>query len=273
MRELIIAPQKEGKGRSFSAVHLAHLEADSLWPGGQTSKDSIRPVWLQVGGTEAEMRPFVANLMLGRKAILGKGRKDTVIELMKSSKYRFDWQRVVEKRPDGKPDVTSIVTAYLPDLFRMDLGMVDLAGVRFCLLPTCEWVASSTIDPGPAVAHVRATYGKVGVPLTDEALAELVPVAVLFASFLDRRSRCPLISDVRFYLQMFCAALAQGIAAWTRENTLNRWGCHSYYHMNEVGIDDVRLFVGVSCMCSHEALEAFLAEQVRIYFEVTNGKA
>lgn len=278
MRELVITPPerkdgKESKGRVFRALHLAHLTADALWEGGMTDTDAIRPVWLMIGGSETEIRPFVTNLMLGKKAeMVGRFRNETKrFELLKSAGYQYIWQRIPEKGPDGRIDVRAIVTAYLPDLFRMDLGMVDPEGVNFCLLPTNEWIDRSTMDAGPPVVHVRKAYGKVGIPISDDDLRRLLPTAVLFCSFLDRRTRCPLIADPCFYLQLFCSALAQGIAGWTREDAHGQWGKHARFYMNEVGIADVRLGLGVACKAGHDELETFLAEQVKVYFEVKNG--
>jgi len=272
MHELVIAPPerkdgKESKGRIFRAVHLAHVEADSLWEGGMTDTETLRPVWIMIGGTETEVRPFVTNLILGKKARL---TKDKCFELLKSAGYRYSWQRIPEKMSDGRIESKAIVTAYLPDLFQMDLGMVDPKGLSFCLLPTTEWVASSTIETTPAVEHVRKTFGKVGVPIPDEDLHLLVPVAVLFCAFLDRRTRCPIIADTRFYLQIFCAALAQGIAGWTR-NVQGGWGKHGHFRLTDWSTSDVRIALVLACKSTHEELEAFLAEQVRIYFEVLNG--
>jgi hypothetical protein len=279
MRELVIAPPakegKEGKGRAFRAVHLAHLEADSLWEGGLTDTDAIRPVWLMVGGTEAEIRPFITNLQLGKKAeFVGRYRSENKrFELLRSAGYQYTWQRIVEKMPDGRVDAKAIVTAYLPDLFRGDLGMVDPKGVSFCLLPPNEWIAASSIDTAAAVSHVRKTYGKVGVPISDEELHRLVPIALLFCSFLDRRTRCPMVADTCFYLQLFCSALAQGVAGWTRDDVPNGWGRHARFRLNEVGIADVRLTAGYACHATHTELETLLTEQVKIYNEVRNGTA
>jgi len=280
MRELVITPPerkdgKESKGRAFRAFHLAHLKADALWEGGMTETEAIRPVWLMVGGSETEIRPFVTNLMLGKKADMpGRFRSEGKrFELLKSAGYQYIWQRIPEKGPDGRVDVKAIVMAFLPDLFRMDLGMVDPEGVNFCLLPTNEWVGQSTIDPNPSVVHVRTAFGKVGIPIPDDDLRQLVPTAILFCAFLDRRTRCPLIADTCFYLQLFCSALAQGIAGWTRGDAHNTWGRHANLYLEEVGIEDVRIGLGVACKATHGELETFLAEQVKIYFEVKNGAA
>ncbi len=278
MRELVIVPPpskdgKESKGRAFRAAHLAHLTADSLWEGGMTETEAIRPVWLMVGGTEAEIRPFITNLQLGKKAeFVGKYRGDSKkFELLRSAGYQYTWQRIVEKMPDGRVDAKAIVTAYLPDLFQGDLGMVDPKGVNFCLLPPNEWIAASTIDTTEAVSHVRRAYGKVGVPISDEELHKLVPIALLFCAYLDRRTRCPMVADTCFYLQLFCSALSQGLAGWTREDVPNGWGRHARFCLTSVGIEDVRLAVGVACRATHDDLETMLAEQVKIYNEVRNG--
>lgn len=273
MRELVIALPEEGKKRRkanktrvFRALHLAHFEANALWGG---SAETIRPVWIMVGGSEAEIRPFVANLQLGKKFELRERYQSEQFELLRSARYQYLWQRIYDRTPEGFVDAKAIVTAYLPEFFQMDPGMVDTKGVGFCLLPTLEWIrASSATDPGPSVAHVREVYG-LQIPLSDQELGSLLPVASLFCVYLDRRTRCPLIADPCFYLQIFCASLASGLAGWTREG----WGQHDGLKAKEVGLSDVGLFPGVVCKTTHEALETFLAEQVRVYFEAKRRKA
>ena len=62
MRDVLIAQGDSQKGRQFRAVCLATIEADSLWDGGETAGDKIRPVWAAFAGSDGELRPFVANM-------------------------------------------------------------------------------------------------------------------------------------------------------------------------------------------------------------------
>jgi hypothetical protein len=129
------------KTRRFQVTYLAHLCANAWWSGGQAAADATRPVWLLVAATERAARPFVANLQTGHRAVLVPYRPDQTftpsplaqMELLKSAGYRFLWQRLTGG-PDGP---LALVTAYLPDLFMLDPGLIDPTGVAFlALTPT-----------------------------------------------------------------------------------------------------------------------------------------
>lgn len=264
--ELVIA--QKGKGRAFTGTCLANVEADSLWPGGLTDTKSERPVWAMFVGSEKELRPFIANLRLGRQAsIVGERsyyrKKDPTIEFLKTAGYRFTWQR------EGSD---AIVTAYLPDLFNLDPGMVDPKGVQFVLLPSAEWVARQTIDPGPIVDHIRS-MGE--LPMGVEFFEGLVPIAYLFAAYLDRRTRCPLLADGRFYMQLLCACLTKGLASMSTGDQYYYgnapWGYSIRHQFKEHNTQQAGLLPGISFMATQEAIEETLAEQVTLFFEATNG--
>jgi hypothetical protein len=82
----------------------------------------------------------------------------------------------------------------------------------------------------------------------------------------DRRTRCPLIPDPRFYVQVLAHALDQGLASWSNGDRWAReWGAHDAT-FKEVETDAVGLAPGVVFNASHETLETFLAEQVKAFF-------
>ncbi len=270
MRDIVIAPQSEGKGRSFQAICLAIVEADSLWPGGDIKTDTIRPVWAMFAGSDQEMRPFAANLQLGRKANFptqGSGYRQyqrkpaKTLELLRSAGYQLTWQREKEG---------SIVTAFLPDLFRLDPGMVDVKGATFIVLPTKKWLMEQKIDALPIVKHAqRFSYN-----IDEATLLMMVPTAFLFCSYLDRRTRCPLVSDGRFYLQLMLACMAQGLASWSNANSHSHsreFGRSMLFY--EEGTEDVGLLPGIAFNASHDTIEAVLAEQVALFFKATRGKS
>ena len=152
MRDVRIEPKDEGKGRTFRATLLASVEADSMWEGGLTGTDDARPVWAMFAASDAELRPFQANLATGRKIIVGKEgshyrRRSDKIELLKTAGYQYTWQREAEG---------SILTACMMDLFRRDPGMVDPTGACFVVMPTEAWLASPKVDKvDEIVAHAR----------------------------------------------------------------------------------------------------------------------
>lgn len=241
MKSVVIQPKEDGKGRSFSATLVAYVTADRLWGGAATS-DNMRPVYLAFAGTDTELRPFVANLRLGRKAECGyKGREK--YEVLKSAGFQCSWQRT---------PVGSLVTLFAPDLFCLDPGMVDPKGVTFCILPARGWLR-------PADAPVPAC-----VP--EEHRADVLGLAALFIAYLDRRTRCPLIPDPRFYVQVLAAALDEGFASFSKSTTWERqWGRNDSTFL-EIDTADVGLAPGLTFCSSHEQLETFLAEQVKTFF-------
>ena len=262
MQRLYIKREGDGdKGRTFEAILLAHVEADRLWDGGSTSPDAIRPVWMMVGGSESEVKAFTANLRCGKKAILGNAthyrRKEQEYEILRSAGYQVTFQKVTSGM---------VATLHLPELFRLDPGMVDPEGVRFCILPPAEWTRSQSFDPA-VVTHVQA----LGFDKPAEEIVSMIPLAALFCAYLDRRTHCPLVSDMRFYLQIFLSALNQGIASWSTDPQAyyrdSPWGCHKHLGFKETDTSVVGLLPGVACMASHENLETFLAEQVDVYFQ------
>jgi hypothetical protein len=241
VKELVIQPSEKGKGRAFAATLVSYVEATAFVP---RANDTIRPVHLTLAGTENELRPFVANLRTGKKAECGyRGREK--YEVLKSAGYQCAWQRT----PKG-----AIVTLWAPDLFNLDPGMVDPKGVGFLLSPSRDWFRSSNVDVPACVPEDR--------------VSDVRALASLFIAFLDRRTRCPLIPDPRFYVQVLANALDQGLASFSTDNRhlwQKLWGENSS-GFEEYNTDAVGFARGVQFNASHETLETFLAEQVQVYF-------
>lgn len=265
MKDVRILPAVEGKGRSFNATMLASVEADLLWPGGLTSNDNIRPVWAMFAGSDQELRAFVANLQMGRKATFARTGyrrgKEERLEFLKSAGYQTIWQREEEG---------SIVTVFLPELFQMDPGMVDPIGIKFVLLPTREWHSRQVVDVIPLTRHAA----RCGYEFTPEEVAELGPIAFLFSSYVDRRTRCPLVADGRFYLQLMLACLKHELASFA--------GPADYYHQRDLAFgvhprkqyfeshtQSVGLLPGIALHADHETFEGLLAREVASFFKLT----
>ena len=271
VREVVIAPNDStsGKGRSFRALLLASVEADTLWDGGATDTDAMRPVWAMFAGSDQELRPFATNLQMGRKAIFPKRKsgysraKEDKLELLKSAAYEYAWQR----EPEG-----SVVTTFLPDLFSLDPGMIDPKGIKFIMLPTVEWKSAQKIDVGPIVKHARNFKH----PVTEEQFVEWTPLAFLFAAYLDRRTRCPIPPDGRFHLQLLLAALREGLASWSCPRDSYRhehpFGEHPAFRFTETGTDAVGLVKGLAFRSKHDAFEKLLADEVSLFFRTTRGR-
>lgn len=229
MQEYTVCSDPTKKGRSFTARCVALVVADHLW--ASDNSDNVRPIWAQFVGSDAEMRPFATNLMLGRKLEKCSRRASASdrIEFLKSAGYQLAWQR----EPEG-----TILTVYNPDLFRLDPGMVDPAGAAFVMLTPRWWLEAQTLPADAARAS-------------------------LFAAMLDRRTRCPLPADVAFYQQMLAAALEQGLALTPENRSVNYSHSFAADGLEQAGLDPDG---AIALSAKHETLEAFLAEQCSIYF-------
>jgi hypothetical protein len=305
--QLIIEPKTPAQGarqsrhppktRRFQVTYLAHLCANAWWSGGQATADATRPVWLLIAATERAARPFVANLQTGHRAVLAPYRPDQTftpsplaqIELLKSAGYRFLWQRLTGG-PDGP---VALVTAYLPDLFMLDPGLIDPAGVSFLALTPTWWaereaafLRRDTAACTSITQHLRALQRKASNHdgwrnWTPETLLARVPQAVHCVSFLERRTTRPLVSTPAFALQLFLTGLEQGILtlaqpaepgrAYPRPAPDDEWSWARLPGSTPVtayGLTDAGLEPVVACRTTHETLDAFLAAQVTRYFAV-----
>ncbi len=305
--ELVIEPKTStaptrrrrapAKTRAFRVVYLAHLCANAWWPGGQAAADTTRPVWLMFTASERAARPFVANLQTGHRAALVPYRPNgyspapvATLELLKSAGYKFLWQRLV----GGAEGPLALVTAYLPDLFVLDPGLIDPTGVRFLALTPTWWaareaaaLAAEPVASTALLAHLRALAGRAGSGAwrawSQADWLRLVPQAVHAMSYVERRTPRPLVSTPAFMTQIFLAGLETGL--WTlavpagagergprRDPDLtDRWawargGSDSpavEYQTGAVGLEPP-----VACRTTHAALDTFLAAEVERYFAV-----
>lgn len=261
-RELVIAAEDDDeKSRSFRAPVLAEVFADTLVPGANGAT-TARPAWMMLATSTAEAGPFVANLRLGRKAeVAGTGRGRSAAEryeLLRSLGYAFAGQRHAEG---------AVVTAYLPDLFALDPGMVDTTGARFIVLAERRWLERGAMIEDPA--GVAAELGHE----IDEALArDLALVAPLFCAYLDRRTRAPLVPSARFYFRVLLACLRDGAASLptTRGGYMREtgFGQHSRFALHASDIDAVGLLPPIAFDAKHDAIEALLADEAREHFGI-----
>lgn len=250
MKELTIQPQKEGKGRAFSATLVSYVECRSI---SERGNDTLRPIFMALAGTDQELRPFIANLRTGKKAedTSGYRRSREKYEVLKSSGFQVSWQRHAKG---------TLVNIFAPDVFCLDPGMVDPKGVQFVLLPAKSWLRPSTVDVPDFVPEDRKD--------------DVRSLAPLFIAYLDRRTRCPLIPDPAFHVRVLANAIGEGLATFSRTDA-NRyseaWGESSA--LVEYGTDEVGLAPGVFFSATHDVLEEFLARQVKEHFENEQPKS
>jgi hypothetical protein len=276
-RGITIAPKEEGKGRSFRAMCLAMVQADCLSPLAPNS-DVVRPVLAVFAAGDAELRPFVTNLQLGRKAEFdGGSRRDKVrVEFLRSGGYQVFTQRETEG---------AIATVCIPDLFRIDPGMVDPDAIRFVTLPRAAWLHQEPEDRAEA-SELRDTYRMMvryvtGIgfdQLTEDHLMRLAPLSYLFAAFLDRRTRCPILADGRFYLHLLLACLRDGLAGFARDKRPSGYGYHDRRPLGYAAEFDSFVVEGateagfggaIAFKAKHEEFETLLAAETTVFVQKT----
>lgn len=264
MRTLTIESGKGEKTRSFQAVLIAYVQCEKMMP--TTESDIRRPVWAAFAGSENQMNAFVANLRAGRKAMAdGNNSRFKCVELLKSADYAFALQREREGM---------LATAHLPDLVRLDPGMVDPAGVRFLMVVPEEWRASQAVEGAADMVRFCHRLG------FDMAKEEDVPAALLFAAFLDRRTRAPIVADGAFALQLYYACLREGLASWPDEKPEERrwrnepppFGMSARLPILAEGLAEAKVATVVGMLAKHEEVEALLAQEVDAYFRGLDGK-
>lgn len=268
MRNVAIEPKTEGKGRTFRAVLLASIEADLLWSNRSSGSDNMRPVWAMFAGSDQELRAFMANLTTGRKITCEKrygyyrsGKEDR-LEFLKSARYQTIWQREEEGL---------LATVYLPDLFKLDPGMVDPAGIGFILLPTQEWHDRQSLPTSYLAKHLK----RCGYELGPDWASQWGTTAYLFAAYLDRRTRCPLVADGRFYIQLMAACLQHRLASFSIRDRFSRsqdFGVHHSHDFHETDTQTVGLRPGLVFRSSHDNFEELLAREVETFFQITEKR-
>ena len=237
-----IEPKKGKKGRVFRAFLLNYVTADHAWDCG--SSETSRPVYVAYTASEQEVQAFTANLRTGRRAVVRNeyGHDQAKVELLKTAGHRFAVQRA---------NGAAIVTAYLPELFTLDPGLVP-ERIAFLLTPPAWWV-DRQVDAPPLRRF----------PV--EERRELV-IAGYFAAYLDRRTPQPIINDPTFHRQLYRAAQEQPWFARPSGST-HKPGAVFVYPEEAVGLELVAL-VDVS----HATFEQFLRAETTTYYrnEVPN---
>lgn len=240
MKKLRIEPKGE-KGRSFGAYMLAHV-VSSLWEGtAGGGQNTVRPCWMMLAGHPEELRMFVTNLQQGHRAeedssFRSRGAKR--YEVLRSAGYALSWQRF---------DEGHVATFYLPQLFRVDPGMVDPTGASFIILPSREWLK-------PAPKNPPAAYAKF---FRDDRSdwSEVAPLAPLLVQYLDRRTRCPILPDPAFHLELLAESLRRQLAFCNARSNV----------VQEEGTTKVGFGPCLGFKASHLAIESLLADTTQAY--------
>jgi hypothetical protein len=301
---------KKPKTRKFQATLLGYVNANSMWKGGDSSGETNRPVWAMLAGTEQALRPFVANLQKGNRAEIPpennwNRRASIKFEWLKSAGYRFIWQKIML---DNSQEPLSVVQIYLPELFKLDPGMIDPHEVKFICLTPQHWYQAEfellQINKklqNTVLQHVkklglqdwpeRYRYGffkekeqKPFSDFTDIEILKVIPIASHFMAYLDTRTEKPLLPDTSFAVQLYFFALKEKLATlstvqgsqWDWEPGIknSRWGWakHPKLEYHEDGTQQCGLLPGIQFFCTQKQLDDFLSEQVSLFYQEKKKK-
>jgi hypothetical protein len=275
------------KGRSFKATLLALLRADQFWDGGENAGDITRPVFCQFGGSEQEMASFIANLRKGRKAKLSDGiplagyGTSGEFELLRSGKYRY----LSQPRTVGDQQ-HQIVTAYLPELFQFDPGMIPEPGqgIRFILTNPHWWVAEQrhVLEADMAACarilrHAEALHlcsdPAWGGRRTETEILDLAILGARFAGCLDKYTNKPIPRELDFCLQLYLFGLRRQIAGLPKRAVSGnqddaRWNWARTVDALEWNFPAAGLCTPLLVAVDTDAMDQFLAEPVHHYYTV-----
>lgn len=247
---LTVESVNKDKGRSFSSILLASVVCDSLWSNSSPS-NIVRPIYLSIAGSDNELRPFVANLKVGSKIYISNryGNQERFkLEIMRSVDYQFSWQKIKD---------FSVVTIFQPELFKIDPGIVENDKISFCILPTNDML----VEPNPDIIYYLTSKG-----YNEKDSIFAAKIAPIFIAYLDRRTRCPLILDERFYPLLFLKCLNNDVPIVGRKTSNNMGYSRKAYI--EYGLDNVNLNDGVVMLSSNDLFEEVLSKTVK---EFVNG--
>jgi hypothetical protein len=253
MDTLRVHSTKDGKkSRAFSTALVGYVGAPSFWKFGYGDAYTQRPVLLMYCGTDQEIRAFTANLRTGRKVeVIGKGggghdTELTKLEIPKSAGFKF----VVQQVGDG----LQIATAFLPELWLLDPGLIDPEEIAFLCAPPTWWT-----DAQIALVADRMTLDE------SNRFGREAAVAAYVCAFIDRRSTLPMVNDLGFHLSLYRKALEGG---WLMVSEPNG-EMEMYPHAGIPGLEQV-----LACRISHDDFETFLRELAREFYaeEIERGK-
>jgi hypothetical protein len=270
MKFLRVESKEDSKGRSFRGEIVCHASANGFWEGGENAgRNLIRPVFAVFACSDAEARPFAANLQCGNKAQVfsdhGYQEKGTYWEFMRSAKYTY----VQQKHPEGV-----FVQAYLHDLFRDDAAMVDPEEVKFILLPAKDWLAP---HDKRVMDHLQAWFSRidwkecsVNAP-TDSQIETIARTCHLWARQIAVRTKLPIPNDARFFAQALAACLLYGISTFSGEGRGCRppFGEHGGFATE--GLEQFGLSSGIATRAKHDDVAKVFAENVEIFFGMTKA--
>ena len=200
MGTLTITKDSGNQVRTYQVELLSYITGSKIL-GSAQSESIVRPLWMTYTGSERDVRLF-NSYFLNRteKASYNQyRRRDRLFECLKSLGYRHFTQKVEDR---------AITTVYLPYLFSPNPGKVNSSGIQFVALVDKSWLDQQKFDKNLILGFAQSQrLYYMNRPVQPIDLDSLVPESLLFMLYLDRRTRYPMPTDVRFALQLYLRCL------------------------------------------------------------------
>ncbi len=276
------------KGRTFTATMNSFITANELWFGGDANSDNIRPVFLTLISSEQQLRFFVTNLRIGHKATVvtsnngySRNKASRKLELLKTGGYKY----IFQKNVDGQN--TSIATIYLPALLETDItSEQDYTRCNFLCVTTKDWYVAQKQKVTPddvkrAIITVRRTISHPSIAnLSDKELENIIPIAMRFIFYLDRKIPFPLVSDSGYYLALFLYLLLNKVCSLPNTEQTSKyyiaqsdtdpwcWARFSQFaSFQEHGLSDLGFMPSIACSAPIDLIRKLLGDFTSAFYE------
>ena len=253
MGTLRITKESNNQIRRYEVEMLSYVTSNTLIDSN-SNKNVTRPIWMCYAGPDREVRLFNSYFLNKTERALHDGhtsRRGRLFECLKTLGYRH----YTQKHGD-----TAITTVYLPHLFHPNPGgRVESNNLQFAAVVNSQWLSQQKFDRNLIWNFIQSKNLKYkGYPLEDQHLDLLVSEALLFMTYLDRRTRFPMPTDTRFALQLYLRCLG---GSGLRDTNVSR----SHASENFVtwsGLRELNL-TGMAFHCRQSIFATILSEEVK----------
>lgn len=278
MSERIVVERqsKEGKTRSFEA-RVVGMTISNMAPWVKPNDDKlIQPVSVLIVGDDSSVRAVVANLRTGRRCWLTDRKRNTVRNKqpypsldLTGTKYQYLFQQF---------DEGTICHVYSIDLYNQDPGMIDPDDIQFIAPVPKQWVEEQqqylqAIDPELKSWAIKE-FTKVCKPQSLKSEHEwqsiadsIVECAAMTCVYLDRRTRIPILPDLRFQVRLFLECVTVGLCRYPEqknERYSRQWGFSGPSFISNDR--EMGLVWSIQCRASHDSFQSVLARVVNQHF-------
>lgn len=230
------------KGRSFEGRMLGYVECNSFLR--KSLHGVITPLWAVIATTQDMARMLAYNLRGGYDAHMG----DKPLCFPEKERYEMAFQQVGQP---GEDEASTLINIYQPTAFETDPGAVTSDSCDFCCLIGKAQASAAAWDREAIRKHLKGFNMEL-----DDVMLDLLP---WFAMSLERRSRFPMINDLKFYAQMMYAVSIHNGMGLTDRNLTTEITCKAS------GLERLGMLPALFMSMSHEELGEICSGQVSLF--------